>query len=119
MGGSVARPAQVATRFASVILVAAQFSFVIHVCRNLAQRAKDLADQPSVLVNTADFGPMEAAKRLKVLFDRDQSKKQNFVETALANAVMGNCPKSRDSFRTGINISELASCYVCMYCLST
>ena len=70
-------------------------------CRGLAHRAKLLADQPGSILNVRDLRPTDTLKRMKIVFNRDPAQKQLFLDSARASAVMGNCPKSRDSFRAG------------------
>ena len=69
--------------------------------RGPAQQARDLAALPSALVNISGVKPITALKRLKCEFEMHPEKRRQFDVLARASAVMGNCPKSRDSFRSG------------------
>ena len=69
------------------------------------QQARDSASQPSVLIDIAGVKPIEVLKRLRTEFQKDPSKRQQFDDAAGANAVMGNCPKSWESFRSGEHIA--------------
>ena len=76
-------------------------TWLVPLCRGLAHRAIVLADQQSSILNVKDLRPTDTLKRMKVVFNRDPAQRQLFVDSARASAVMGNCPKSRESFRAG------------------
>jgi hypothetical protein len=71
--------------------------------KSLAQQAKELGSQPLVLVDVTGVKPVVAMQRMKAQFLAHPSRRRKFEEMAKANAVMGNCPKSRSSFRSGVN----------------
>lgn len=70
--------------------------------RELAQQARDLAAQPNILLDVTGLKPVEVIKRLRTTFERNPGQREGFHSMARANAIMGNCPKSRESFRSGL-----------------
>ena len=89
---------------------------LVPLCRGLAHRAMLLADQQSSLLNVKDLRPTDTLKRMKIVFNRDPAQKQLFVDSARASAVMGNCPKSRESFRAGAFLSHALVCHLLIVC---
>ena len=80
--------------------------------RGLAQQAKDLAALPTALVGVSGVKPITALKRLKCEFELHPEKRRQFNELSRASAVMGNCPKSRDSFASGCDPESLIYAFV-------
>ena len=58
--------------------------------------------QPAVLLGIEKMRPTQVIKKLRVAFASDPAMRAQFGGAARANAVMGNCPKSRASFASGI-----------------
>jgi len=74
------------------------------VCSGLAKRARELATMPPVLLNVDGVKPMEAVRRLGIEFDKHPEKRQRFNDMARASAVMGNRPRARESFLSGVSL---------------
>ena len=53
-------------------------------------------------MNVAGVKPMEAVRRLSVEFAKHPAKRQRFDDMARASAIMGNRPRARESFLSGV-----------------
>ena len=68
----------------------------------MSQKALELADAPSSILNVKGIQPRDAIRNLKSAFMEDPSLRQKWKDQSTAAAVMGNCPKTRKEFRAGI-----------------
>ena len=64
-------------------------------------RALELRDAPAVVLNVGGMQPMAAVRLLKEVVADEESRKE-WRKSARVAAIMGSCPKTRDSFVSGL-----------------
>jgi hypothetical protein len=70
----------------------------------LSGKALGLARQPASIINIQGMKPAAAVRKLGEAFQANPSLRTAFLENSRAAAVMGNCPKSRKNFRSGVTL---------------
>ncbi len=70
----------------------------------ITQRAIELVDAPLVLVDVRGAKPMEALSRLRATLPGDPAERRVWAQQARIAAVMGSCPKSHESFKSGATL---------------
>ena len=62
----------------------------------------DLAAQPTQVMSTKGAKPMAALERLRVMFESDPQSRQEWRAQAKVAAILGSCPRTLNSFKSGI-----------------
>ena len=70
--------------------------------RSVADKAAALASSAACLLDVSGIRPREATQKLREAFQRHPELRQELIDKARATAVMGNCPKTRQAFRSGV-----------------
>ncbi len=73
--------------------------FVRH--SDLAEQALALCEAPQLMVDVTGCGPNAALQLLRQTLPSDASSRLEWCRRAKIAAIVGSCPKSRDSFRSG------------------
>ena len=69
--------------------------------RPLVEWPLGLADAPGTVLNVAGVGPSAAVQLLKLSMPKDALERQKWLDSARVAAIMGSCPKSKQSFVSG------------------
>ena len=69
---------------------------------SLIDQAIALADSPAVLLNVAGRGPGAALALLSTQLPSDAYSREAYRLQARRTAILGSCPKSRDSYKSGL-----------------
>ncbi len=73
--------------------------FVRH--SDLTEQALALCEAPQLMVDVTGRGPNAALQHLRQTLPSDASSRLEWCRRAKIAAIVGSCPKSRDSFRSG------------------
>ena len=90
------------------------------VCTPIISEALALADAPPLLLDVTGKGPNDAIRLLKESLPCDMRERILWQRRARVAAVLGSCPKTRSSFRSGIRnwvnfIGALHRSYECAF----
>ena len=72
------------------------------VATSLAERAVNAADAPQVVLDVTGLTPCQALVKLKEALPHDKVERTQWCNDARVSAVLGSCPDSRSSFKSGI-----------------
>ena len=65
------------------------------------EQALSLASMPTLLLNVCSARPLEALELLDRNLPRDEASLREWRHSARVAAVMGSCPRSKESFKSG------------------
>ena len=62
----------------------------------------DLAAQPTQVMSTKGAKPIAALERFRVMFESDPQSRQEWRAQAKVAAILGSCPRTLNSLKSGI-----------------
>ena len=68
----------------------------------IADRVNTLADAPLLFHDVSGLGPTAAIEKLKESMPSDSAAHARWLSEARVAAILGSCPRSRESFRSGL-----------------
>ena len=82
--------------------VACYFKYLVTRRRPVCEEVSTLAEAPSLVVDVNGARPLAAIARLRAVLPGDPAERVDWLKHARVAAATGSCPKSHDSFKSGV-----------------